>query len=181
MMALGLVSFGLHCVLQFLSAGLQQVQVHLPHKHGGMGLRHFNEDVGTAARLSSAALAYAALTDGNERALPFRGLAEVEARMSLNKLREAWPFINGLSNSLDEPGHVGRKAVRCCIWQRCSKASPAQMLMHVLQPSLPNSKQMQGDHRHGRRIRHSLISRASSAAQGRPRRHVSQRDQASRS
>ena len=30
-------------------------------------------------------------------------MAEVEARGSLGKLREAWPSINGLSNSPDEP------------------------------------------------------------------------------
>ena len=65
--------------------------------------------------------------------------------------------------------------------RRCSKPCPAQMLMHVLQPSLPNSKQMQRDQRHGRRIRYSLISRASEAAQGRSRRHGSQQDQPSRS
>ena len=82
---------------------MQKEQVHLPHRHRGMGLRLFNGDVGTAARLSSAALAHAALTDGNERALPFRGMAEEEARGSLSKLREAWPSINGLSNSPDEP------------------------------------------------------------------------------
>ena len=79
------------------------MQVHLPHRHGSMGLRHFNEDVGTAAHLLAAALAHVALTDGNERASPFGGMAEVEARGSLNKLREAWPSINGLSNSPDEP------------------------------------------------------------------------------
>ena len=87
---------------------MQKVQVHLPHRHGGMGHRHFNKDVGTAPRLSSAALAHAALTDGNERALPFRGMAEVDARMSLNKLREAWPSINGLSDSPDEPVELAR-------------------------------------------------------------------------
>ena len=42
---------------------MQKVLVHLPHRHGGMGLRLFNEDVGIAARLPFAALAHAALTD----------------------------------------------------------------------------------------------------------------------
>ena len=82
---------------------MQKVRVHLPHRHGGMGLGHSNEAVGKAARLSSAALAHAALTDGSERALPFRGMTEVEARMFLNRLREAWPSISGLSNRPDEP------------------------------------------------------------------------------
>ena len=39
----------------------QREQAVLPHRHGGMGLRRFNEDVATAARLSSTALACAAL------------------------------------------------------------------------------------------------------------------------
>ena len=68
---------------------MQKVQVQLPHRHGGMGLRHVNEEVGTAARLSFAVLGHAALTDGNERPLPFRGMAEVEAQGSLSKLWEA--------------------------------------------------------------------------------------------
>ena len=36
---------------------LQREQAVLPHRHGGMGLRRFNEHLATAARLSSAALA----------------------------------------------------------------------------------------------------------------------------
>ena len=49
-----------------------------------MGLRQFREDVGTASRVSCAALANAALTDGNVRVLPCYGMAGVEARMSLD-------------------------------------------------------------------------------------------------
>ena len=67
------------------------------------------------------------------------------------------------------------------VWQRCSKPPPGQMLMRVLLPPLPHSKQMRGDQQHGQRIRQSLISRASVAAPGRLRHHGSQRDQASRS
>ena len=52
---------------------MQKLQVQLPHRHGGMGLRHFSEAVGTAARLSSAALAHAAGIDGNQRPLPVQG------------------------------------------------------------------------------------------------------------
>ena len=53
----------------------QRVQVQLPHRHGGMGLRHFSEDVAAcaASRLSSAFLAHAVLAVGSDNGLPFRG------------------------------------------------------------------------------------------------------------
>ena len=38
-------------------SALQREQAVLPHRHGGMGLRRFNEAVATAAWLSSATLA----------------------------------------------------------------------------------------------------------------------------
>ena len=47
--------------------------------HDGMGLRRFSEDVATAARLSSAALAHAALVGGCDKALPVRGAMGLEA------------------------------------------------------------------------------------------------------
>lgn len=116
-----------------------------------MGLRHFSEDVGTAARLSSAAVAHAALADGNERALPFRDMAEVEARTSLNRLWEAWPSIKGLSNCLDESVHWARLTIdgtmlrmaASCPGKQlgaCTKLFPALILMTVLQPSLSHLK-----------------------------------------
>ena len=68
-----------------------------------MGLRHLSVDVEAAARLSSAALAHAAMTDGKERPPPFQGIAEVEAQASLDRLWEAWPPLKGLSISADKP------------------------------------------------------------------------------
>ena len=67
----------------------ERVQVQLPHQHGGMGLRSFNEDVATAARLSSAALAHAALAEGCDKALPFRGAMGLEAYGCLGPRRPA--------------------------------------------------------------------------------------------
>ena len=72
----------------------QRVQVQLPHRHGGMGLRRFSKGVATAARLSSAALAHAALAGGCDKALPFTGAMGLEAHSSLARLQEAWPTVN---------------------------------------------------------------------------------------
>ena len=74
----------------------QRVQVQLPHRHGGMGMRHFSEDVATAARLSSAALA-----GGCNKPLPFRGAMGLEAHSSLARLQEAWPTVKGLADRPD--------------------------------------------------------------------------------
>ena len=49
------------CHLIGVTSLTDQQRVQVPHRHGGMGLRHVCEDVATAARLSSAALAHAAL------------------------------------------------------------------------------------------------------------------------
>ena len=49
----------------------ERVQVKLPYRHVGMGLRGLSKDVATAARLSSAALAHAALAGGCDKALPY--------------------------------------------------------------------------------------------------------------
>ena len=67
----------------------QRVQVQLLHRHGGMGLRRFSKDVAKAARLSSAALAHAALAGGSDKAMPFRGAMELEAHSSLARFQEA--------------------------------------------------------------------------------------------
>ena len=80
----------------------QRVQVQLPHRHGGMGLRGFSEDVVTAAHLLSAALAHAALAGGSDKALPFRGAMGVEAHSSLARLQEAWPTVKGLADRPDD-------------------------------------------------------------------------------
>ena len=88
----------------------QRVQVPLPHRHGGMGLRRFSEDVATAARLSSAALAHAALAGGFDKALPFRGAMGLEAHLSLARLQEAWPTVKGLADRPDDAAEwAGRK------------------------------------------------------------------------
>ena len=71
----------------------QRAQAQLPHRYGGMGWRRFSEDVATAARLSSAALAHAALAGGCDKALPFRGAMGLEAHSSLARLQEAWPTV----------------------------------------------------------------------------------------
>ena len=68
----------------------QAEQALLPHRHGGMGLRHYTADVADAARLSSAALAQCALVDGVERGRPFRGSAAVELQGVLDRLRATW-------------------------------------------------------------------------------------------
>ena len=91
---------------------LQREQAVLPHRHGGMGLRRFNEDVATAARLSSAALACAALADGGGKGDPFRGAAELDARAAFESLRRSWPTVKGLADSPDDPRE----------WARCSQA-----------------------------------------------------------
>ena len=68
-----------------------------------MGLRRFNEDVATAARLSSPAFAYAALADGKGKEDPFRGAAELDARAAVASLRRSWPSLEGLADSPDDP------------------------------------------------------------------------------
>ena len=91
----------------------QRVQVQLPHRHGGMGLRRFSEDVATAARLSSAALAHTALAVGCDTALPFRGAMGLEANSSLARLQEArrpWPTVKGLADRPEDAAEwAGRK------------------------------------------------------------------------
>ena len=82
----------------------------LPQRHGGMGLRRFSEDVATAACLSSAALAHAALAEGSDKALPFGGATGLEAHSSLARLQEAWPTVRGLAASPDDEAEwAGRK------------------------------------------------------------------------
>ena len=80
----------------------QRVQMQLPHRHSGMGLPRFSEDVATTARQSSAAPAYAALAGGSDKALPFRGAMGLEAHSSLAKLQEAWRTVKGLAASPDD-------------------------------------------------------------------------------
>ena len=87
----------------------QRVQVQLPHRHGGMGLRCFNKDVATAARLWSAALAHTALAGGSGRALPFRGAVGLKANASLARLQEAWPTVEGLADSPDDAAVWARR------------------------------------------------------------------------
>ena len=88
----------------------QRVQVQLPHRHGGMGLRLFSEDVATAARLSSAALTHAALAGGSDKALLFRGTMGLEAQSFLGRLQEAWPTVKGLADRPDDAAEwAGRK------------------------------------------------------------------------
>ena len=68
---------------------LQREQAVLPHRRGGMDLRRFNEDVATAARLSSTALACAALADGRGKGDPFRGTAELDVCAAVESLRRS--------------------------------------------------------------------------------------------
>ena len=89
----------------------------------GMGLRRFSEDVATAARLSSAALAHAALAGGCDKALPFRGAMGLEVHSSLARLQEAWPTVKGLADRPDDAAErAGRnpdgKALRMAALQR---------------------------------------------------------------
>ena len=67
----------------------QRVQVQLPHRHGGMGLRRFSEDVMTAG----AALAHAALAGVPDKAVPYRGAMGLEPHSCLAPLHEAWPTM----------------------------------------------------------------------------------------
>ena len=86
------------------------MQVQLPHRHGGMGFRRLSGDVATASRLSSAALAHAALVVGSDKALLFRGAMGLEAHASLARLQEAWPTVKGLADSPDDAAEwPGRK------------------------------------------------------------------------
>ena len=75
-----------------------------------MGLRRFSYDVATAAHLSSAALAHAALAGEHGKALRFRGAMGLEAHASLARLQEAWPTVKGLADSqADAAEWAGRK------------------------------------------------------------------------
>ena len=78
-----------------------------------MGLLRLNEDVSTAARLSSAAPACTALGDGRDKDDPFRGAAELDARAAVQSLRRSWPSVKGLqvADSPDDPPYE---------WARCS-------------------------------------------------------------
>ena len=82
---------------------LQRDEAVLPQSYGGMGLRLFNEDVATAARLSSAALACAAVADGGGKGDAFRGAAELDACAADKSLRRSWPSVKGLADSPDDP------------------------------------------------------------------------------
>ena len=100
-----------------------KVQVQLPHRLGGMGLRRLSKDAATAARLSSAALAHAALAGGSDKALPFRCAMGLEAHSSLARLQEAWPTVKGLADRPDDAAEwSGRKpdgkALRMAALQR---------------------------------------------------------------
>ena len=89
-----------------------QQQVQLPHRHGGMGLRRFSEDVTTAARLSSAALAHTVLAGGSDKALPFRGARKLKAHATLERLQvahRAWPTVKGLADSPDYAAEWARR------------------------------------------------------------------------
>eukprot|EP00892_Ulva_mutabilis_P012837 jgi/Ulvmu1/9926/UM058_0009.1 len=81
----------------------QCLQALLPHRHGGMGLRRFTQPIADAVRLSSAALAHAALAEGTDRGLPFRGDAGDAMRHTLEELRPAVAKHPGLSECPAEP------------------------------------------------------------------------------
>ena len=96
-----------------------------------MGLQHFSEDVATAARVPSAALAHAALAGGSEKALSFRGAMVVEAHGSLARLQEAWRTVKGLADSQDDAaewaGHKpDGKALRMAALQRAISHADAE-------------------------------------------------------
>ena len=99
-------------------------------------------------------------------------MAEDVARSYLGRLWQAWFSIKGLPKSPDERLEWARLAVYGeMVCQRCSKKSPALMLIPVLQPPLPHSKQMRMDQLQTKRHGNSIIYRASAAAPGRLRRH----------
>ena len=107
----------------------QRVQARLPLRHGGMGLRHFSKDIMIVARLSSAALAHAALAGGSDAALPFTGAMGIEANGSLTRLQEAWPSVKGLADGSDDAAEwAGRKqvgkALRMVALQRALMQTP---------------------------------------------------------
>lgn len=79
-----------------------------------MGLRRFNEDVVTAARLSSAALAGAALADGAGKVDSFRGATEHDARATVQSVRRSWPSLKGLDAFPPDcfPGHLAIDSTR---------------------------------------------------------------------
>ena len=115
----------------------QKVQVQLPHRHGGMGLRRFSEDVATAARLSSAALAHAVLAVGSDKVLPFRGAMGLEAHGSLARLQEAWPTVKGQADNPDDAAEwAGRKpdgkALRMATLQRAISHADADVRVAAL-------------------------------------------------
>eukprot|EP00892_Ulva_mutabilis_P011450 jgi/Ulvmu1/8678/UM047_0016.1 len=78
---------------------IQREQALIPHRHGGMGLRHYTADVADAARLASAAVAHAVLADGIDGGKPFRGDAAIQHQARLARLRKAWLAVQGISDS----------------------------------------------------------------------------------
>ena len=95
---------------------LEREQAALLHRHGGMGLRRFNEDVlvATAARLSyaartCAALATVQLAAGRGIPAPFRGAAELDVRAAVESLHRSWMSVKGVADSPDDPGEWARR------------------------------------------------------------------------
>ena len=122
------------------------MQVQLPHRHGGMSLQRFSEDVATAARLS-AAVAHAALAGGSDKALPFRGAMGLEAHSSLARLQEAWPTVKGVADSPNNAAErAGRnpdvKALRMAALQRAISHADADGRTVALSATLePDAKE----------------------------------------
>ena len=71
----------------------QRVYVQLSHGHDGMGLRRFTEEVATAARLSSAALAHTVLARVSYKAQLFRGAVGHESHVFLAWFQQAWRTV----------------------------------------------------------------------------------------
>ena len=148
----------------------QRVQVQLPHRHGGMGLRSFSEDVMTAG----AALAHAALAGGSDKAVPYRGAMGLEAHSSLAQLQEAWPTMEGLADSPDDAAESVSRMARPCGWQPRSGQSSMRTPTPAQLPSLYLSKQTQRKplHKHCLLLLQTLPTYT--AAPGRWRQHDSQ-------
>ena len=100
-----------------------------------VGLRRFSEDVATAARPSSAALAlaHAALAGGSDKALPVSGAMGFAAHVSLAWLKEAWPTKEARPTKIglnDSPDYAAEWAGRTPDVKAWRMAAPQRATSH---------------------------------------------------
>jgi hypothetical protein len=71
----------------------QKTMLHLPHRHGGLAIQQFDEEVSDAAYLAAAALADNAMSSGPTPFKPFSNPGAAELRTKWERLRQEYPEV----------------------------------------------------------------------------------------